>query len=168
MRLDIYNHAINTGASPRLAEMLACQSAPAVKGDEFRRLGVEDPLEGVHPEMRPYYINEAKKAGVSLSGKKYLASLAERPGDPRAYVDSYSDAKKIVEERGWSAGGRINVKQDHDCHIGLPEKLPISDEVVEERAMDIMQADGCEGTCTVSEWDDAKDKALSTLKPQED
>jgi len=168
MRQDIYNHAIKTGASPRLAEMLACQTAPMVRGDEFKRLGVEDPLEGVHPKMRPYYIDEAKKAGVSMSGKKYLPSLAERPGDPRAYVDSYSSAKKLVEERGWSADGRFEVKPEHNCHIGLPEELPIADDIVEERAMDMLQADGCSGTCTVTEWDDAKEKAKVTLSPEED
>lgn len=158
----IYEVAKSNGCSDRLADLLASRQAPALRTDtyHFKRLHA-NPLEQVRPALRPKYAALAKKAGVSISGKKYMGSLARFPGDPQAWVDSRGDAKKLIEQRGWGADGLVKVKPKEAPP--LPDKPPPAEDIVVERAMNIAARDGVKDKCSVKEWNGYKEKATASL-----
>lgn len=43
--------------------------------------------------------SELRAQGGSTTGKVYLSSLAEYPGDPRAWVSGKDDVKRVCKER---------------------------------------------------------------------
>ena len=49
------------------------------------------------PEMAEKYAAPARAAGVSITGKRYMHSLARYPGDPQAWVAGLSDAKDFCK-----------------------------------------------------------------------
>jgi hypothetical protein len=167
MNQTVYKKALENGCSPKMAEMFACRQAPGIKTDtlHFRGIGTQDPFAGVHPDMKPYYHQRAQEAGVSPSGKRYLSSLAESPGDPKALVDSKGDIQRVCEERGWGCDGIVKTKvaePTSDFDASHYEPAP---DIVESRAQEIMALDGATDTCSLREWNDAKDEARSTLMP---
>lgn len=82
-----------------------------IKGDTslFRGNWARDQFED-QPSVGKFYRDAAKKAGVSMAGKVYHSTLAEYPGDPRAWVSDSGDIKQVLTERGWGASGDIVVK----------------------------------------------------------
>lgn len=94
-----------------------------------------------------------------------MSSLAAFPGDPEALIDSRGDAKRVLEKRGWGAEGMVKTKA-REATTPEPDGKPAED-IVEDRAMNMLAKDGCDGTCTVREWSDAKEKAVASLTPPE-
>lgn len=118
-----YEHCIKQGTSHSLALMFAHAQAPQSNTDrEFLR-GTENgrQFQG-NPELGDEYRRVAESLGQNTKGKKYLSSLAEFPGDPKAWVDSRSDVQKVCEERGWGCTGKVNVK--HRTDVPPPPPTP--------------------------------------------
>ena len=146
--------------------MLACQTPPGAVTDTLAFAGVAsgDPYSNVPAAVRDKYSRTAEAAGVSPKGKQYMSSLAAFPGDPEALVDSRGDARRLLEKRGWGATGMVNVKAQES---NSPEKpYAPAEDIVEDRAEKMLASDGCDGTCTVKEWDAAKEKATASLTPK--
>ena len=121
----------------RLEEMLASGKAPRVKSDDtFFRGFTGTGGAQFSDEVRPYYLEEARKAGVSVSGKQYFSELAAYPGDPRAWVASRGEMTRLLEERGWSADGDIKVKGEAPEPAG-PVRL--ADDIAEDMALDTLE-----------------------------
>jgi len=146
--------------------MLASRCPPGAVTDTltFAGVGNEDPFANIPQQLKPKYKRMAKAAGVSPAGKRYMSSLAAFPGDPEALIDSRGDAKRVLEKRGWGAEGMVKTKA-RESNSPEPAYKP-ADDIVEDRAMKMLATDGCDGTCTVREWSDAKEKATTSLTPK--
>lgn len=72
------------------------------------------------PGLRPFYEAEAKRHGVSTSGKVYHSAIAAYPGDPRAWVSDSGDIQAVLKERNWSAYGDVTHKA-HEVDPDSPE-----------------------------------------------
>lgn len=92
------------GESHKMAEMLALQAFPFGR-DENRIL-----MQGKE------------------SGKFYSSQLARYQGDPRAYVSSASDIRRIAQEDGLIVSGTVNVKQPEKAPM---KSVPIADDIVD-------------------------------------
>ncbi len=64
------------------------------------------------------YADNAKRAGVSMTGKWYNPSLALFVGDPMAWVGSIDDQKQVCKIRGWSW-----VIRDGEFIVQIPSDL---------------------------------------------
>lgn len=121
----------------RFNDMVESGKAPRVKSDDtFFRGFTGTGGAQFSDEVRPFYLEEAKKAGVSVSGKQYFSELAAYPGDPRAWVSSRGEMKQLLEERGWSADGDIKVKGEAPEPAG-PVRL--ADDIAEDMALDALE-----------------------------
>ena len=87
--------------------------------------------------MGDVYSRNAKAAGVSTKGKKYMSSLARFPGDPEAWVSGKGDAERILDERGWGSEGLINRPVRNEAPP--KEHVPVASEVLQEAVIDRMQ-----------------------------
>ena len=114
-----YQEMIAKGVSPKLAEAFACRQPPGLgtalspgatvgmdSGFMQGRKNGED-LAAMSPRHRKRLLEQARKAGISISGKVYVGSLADHRlgGDPAAWVDSPSDIVKVAKRRGKNARG---------------------------------------------------------------
>jgi hypothetical protein len=115
--LDSYLHYMECrrkGTTRKLAEMLAEGKPPKSNTDvEFLRGHCNgSQFEGgpIANNMGDFYRSSAEEAGQSTTGKIYLSGLAAFAGDPRAWVSDRGEAKKVLEERGWSSDGLVENK----------------------------------------------------------
>lgn len=60
------------------------------------------------PQVGDYYAHQAKKAGVSIKGKRYIGALADRPGDPEAWIDGRGDILRVAKKKGKHIEGTVN------------------------------------------------------------
>lgn len=126
-----------SGESVNLAVMLECRQAPrAVTDDTFMRgwarTGGEH-FETLPEVAREAYMQPARDAGVSVTGKKYFSSLAAFPGDPEAWVSDRGEARRLVEKRGWSCP-ELGVGPSQDLDVQRrPGKLPSAGEYFREK-----------------------------------
>src|ERR1700676_3108092 len=106
------------GTSHALAEMFALRQPPMSNTDrEFLQGHVNgNQFEG-QDEIGDQFRKQAEAAGVNVQGKVYMGGLAAFPGDPEAWVGGRGDFQKVVEDRGWSCEGSVNV--------AAPSKPPI-------------------------------------------
>ena len=89
-----------------------------------------------NPEIGQFYLDVAKEEGQDTTGKVYLSSLAEYPGDPRAWVSGRSDVQKVCEERGWGCKGAVTVKGEK----AEPKNIDVAPDLVDERVLDNVEA----------------------------
>lgn len=161
-----YEQCLKNGCSPKLAEALAFQQGPAMRTDATFMQGecngkqfAKDPATGNRLKKI------AKKAGVSVVGKKYMSSLARFPGDPEAWVSSRGEVEKVVRKRGWGCTGSVNVQARQD--EPLKQKgvtRGVADHIIEAEVESIV-AETPEIAPTPKEKLDLKEKILSTRKP---
>jgi hypothetical protein len=131
MRLD--------GATHAMADMLASRMPPMSNTDrEFLEGHCNGNQFEKTPEVGDWYAKEAKAAGVDITGRVYINSLASRPGDPEAWVSGRGDLERVVRERNWSCQGSSNIK-GHEQE-GPPD-VRIADDLVESRMIDRLEAD---------------------------
>ena len=93
--------------------MCAARQGPKLETDTtFTRGYATHPFgkRGLNEWTAKRYLAKAKKAGVSITGKRYLSSLARYPGDPEAWVSDRSDIKGLCKRRGWGCDGKVKVK----------------------------------------------------------
>jgi hypothetical protein len=125
-----YDRCIANGCSPALAEMLAARKFPGVRGTDRAF------LQGLHAEEEDgtllAYRRDAEAAGVSTTGKKYISGLADRPGDPRAWVSGLDDVRSVLAERGWGCTGALSVPGDPVEPVAATPGVVASDLVARE------------------------------------
>lgn len=102
--------------------------------------GHDDGLVGEHAQLfRERY---RKATGGYPTGKRYMSGLARYPGDPRAWVDSIADVKKIAQEDNlnWSYAGKVM----HEARE--PDKAPddkpyaVAPDLIEKRVAKAVEA----------------------------
>jgi putative FmdB family regulatory protein len=81
-------------------------------------------------KTRDHMLRMAREAGVSTDGKAYDGRIARFPGDPEAWVQSPDDVKRVLEKRGWSAEGDINVKGEQKAPRA---DIPLANDLVAEK-----------------------------------
>jgi len=119
-----YESCRESGESHSIAEMCAFRQAPSLETDTtFTRGFGTDPFGGpVNSFTHRRYMQMAKAAGVSTQGKRYMSGLARYPGDPKAWVGSKGDVRRVCEKRGWGCEGAVNVKAREKPKTGAKEK----------------------------------------------
>lgn len=131
MRLD--------GTDHKLAEMFALRLPPMSNTDrEF----LEGHCNGNQFEKTPYlgdwYAAEARASGVDITGKVYISGLANRPGDPEAWVSGRGDLERVVRERGWACQGSSNIKA---VEREAPADTDVAHDIVESRMRERVEKD---------------------------
>ena len=111
---EIYQSAIENGASPMFADMLASRQPPGTKGTErafmegrMHNSGIPDSMPR---NLRTKLLHEAKQAGVDVSGKVYVSGLARRPNDPYGWCAGRDEVLAKVKANGWSCEGNVTHK----------------------------------------------------------
>ena len=139
---DIQAHYLDmvaNGVAPRLAEMLALQQPPGVRGTD--RAFMEGRLNNEQFDSMPKdhaqnIITIARRAGINPNGKFYSSGLADRrgPADPKAWVDSVHDVKRVAAERNLTVTGAVE-------HKGIPVPRPQSKPLSERLTREMMKAE---------------------------
>lgn len=116
---------VGANVPPRMAEMLALQQPPGVRGGD--RAFMENRYNNQQLDQMPKdhaqkMVAEAKRAGVSVSGKYYCSGLADKrgPADPMAWVSGSDDVKAVARARNLSVSGSVN----HQGIAARPKKGP--------------------------------------------
>jgi hypothetical protein len=131
MRLD--------GESHNMAIVLASRQFPGVKTDStFNEGRCNGNQFESNPARGDYYRRIAESAGVNVTGKTYLTSLAEFPGDPEAWISDRHDVLAVAERKGLRVEGAVNYTP--------PERAPLPDieiapDIIDREVDDIMAAD---------------------------
>lgn len=93
------------GQSHNMAEICALQQMPGTSGTDRAFLeGIENQFRGAEWEGDTYR-NIAKQAGVDTTGKFYKGTLANYPGDPRAWVADQHDARRVADDYNLQVNG---------------------------------------------------------------
>lgn len=152
-------------------DMLESRRPPSLHNDDTRLFHNQlNPFPNMPESLRQHYLKQARAMGIEPNGKVYKGGLVreEYKGrfDPEALVDSTHDVKKIIEQRGWSCEGMVNVSGPD---VDVPEELPtyIADDLVEEHAASEAVAMGAE-TMSVKEFKSLKEKTRARLEGAKD
>jgi hypothetical protein len=134
---EIYAQAINNGATPRFADMLASRQAPGAQTDRefFAKHGTLD------QQMKSAELLESTVRGARANGYNpspndvYLSQLARYPNDPEAFVPpsgGRNHVKRLLEKRGWGCEGLVNVKPAQN--VPEPKQVPLAPDVIRDLA----------------------------------
>lgn len=144
------------GQSHNMAEILASRRFPGTKTDVEWNRGHCNGNQFDGPEavrvVGDYYKSVAAEHGVSITGKVYKSGLADFPGDPEAWVSSRSEAQALIEKRGWSSQGLVEVAaRPNDAPNEAPAVDPnlIATEAAYRQANDQMM--GCKSIAELSD-----------------
>lgn len=130
-----YDSMIESGESPRLAEMLALRVFPGVHGTDSSFMSGTHALDGPYEQYRHA---SAAAAGVDTNGKRYISGLARFPNDPTAWVSSRADVLRICSDRGWNCHGMVEHEAPKDFE---PEPdIPIASDIVEQHVAACLRA----------------------------
>ena len=88
------------------------------------------------PWIGDMYRREAVAAGVDITGKRYMHSLADFPGDPTAWVSDRGDVRRVAEEKGMGCSGAVNVKARELA--SAPVDAPLADDIVGDKVCEIL------------------------------
>jgi hypothetical protein len=145
-----------SGESHHIAEICALRRSPGLVTDSRFNYGHVNGNEWVGQEdFGARYKKTAKRAGVDITGARYLAGLARYPGDPEAWVRSRADVKDVAKRRGYTLEGSVNYKGKE---VGPPKPEPLI-------APDIMKREMMREIAGGTKPADAKDKVLETRLP---
>lgn len=148
-----------------ICDMLKAAKAPRGVTDDTRFEGFSK-VGGAQFKVdatRDFYVGEAKRAGVDITGKQYFSELAAFPGDPRAWVDNQGDMRRLLEERGWGCSGDLKVKARE---AEAPPTYPkLADDIVEDLVEDrLYERHGPldEARVTVAEFNEVREDVIAT------
>lgn len=134
-----YRDMIANGVAPRLAEMLALQQPPGLRGTD--RTFMEGRLNNEQFDRMPKdhaqnIITLARRAGINPNGKYYCSGLADKrgPSDPEAWVDSVGDVKRVAARRNLTVAGAVE-------HKGTPVPRPQSKALSDRLTREMMKAE---------------------------
>ena len=108
-----YRRMILAGQTPQFAEMAALQQPPGTKGTDRALMQGRYNMEYMGSMTGPManrMLREARNAGINVSGKFYMGGLADKRAhlDPKAWIDSVADIKKVAEERSLHVQGIVD------------------------------------------------------------
>lgn len=109
--VETYKKALPYGE--RFAEMVALQAPPGTSGTDRAFLeGRQNnqQLDALPKRQAEFMVREAKQAGINISGKHYVAGIADRRGwrDPAAWVTSNDDVLRVAHKRRLAVSGSVN------------------------------------------------------------
>lgn len=104
---------------------------------------------------------KARAAGVNISGMRYCPQLATEMHDPKAWVGSRADVKRIAEARGVGIEGTVTVKAPEVEHIEKPYEVASN---LVEREVDRIVREEAQGDVSGRERADLKEKTKVRLK----
>lgn len=137
-REEVLRLVLEEGQSLNLAVMFTTGATPRLNTDDtffqgWKNTGGEQ-FAGPQQAMLGRYMDDAKAAGVSTQGKRYMHGLAAYPGDPRAWVGTRAEIKEVLRERGLGCE-RLGVEAATDRPPPPPVRLAddIRDRLVGER-----------------------------------
>lgn len=125
------------GQSHKMAEVLATRSFPGVKTDAVFNEGRFSGDSGKLGVKELWLQAEAKKHGVSTTGKWYCSGLASFPGDPTAWVDSRGDVMRVAREKNMTVRGYVE-HQGHETDPG--GDIPIADDLLGDEVAEVVDA----------------------------
>jgi hypothetical protein len=124
------------GESHNFAAILAKRSPPGARSDrEFLKGHCNGSQFDGMEHLGDFYAAQARRAGVDPKGKVYLSGLAERPGDPRAWVSGRGDVERVLDERGWGCEGDITRKVQK---VGEPQNVGVAEDIVRDKVEEIL------------------------------
>lgn len=136
------------------AEMCRLRRPPRLQGTDainFKGVAAGNPFPNMRANDAKKYMDECKRLGISVEGKRYMTSLVrpEYAGriDPQAFVDTTGDVARILESRGWGTDpdslSMVKVKPrevEADNPMDSLDGTP-SDDLVEEKVqLDLEEA----------------------------
>lgn len=128
-----YKKSLASGATEKFAIMCALQVAPGTKGSDRAfmegRMNNQQ-LDELPKRMANYMLKEAREAGISVSGKHYVAGLADKRGwrDPSAWVSSVDDVRKVAMRRNLHVSGAVN----HEGIACPPKRVALNERILKE------------------------------------
>ncbi len=139
----VYVQAINSGTSPKMAEMFACQQAPTSSTDRDLGRGSKrllDQFDGDDMYVEGI-VSEARRHGYNPNPNYiYDQQLASFSGDPDAFVpphDAKAHYKRIIEKQGRSCD-ELHVKvEKRDEEV---EQIPLGENIVKHLVSKEVQA----------------------------
>jgi hypothetical protein len=144
------------GQSHNLAEMFALQQGPALQTDTTWLASVDAGGNqfAENPELGDKLAKQARDEGRNISGAVYMSSLADFPGDPRAWVRDRGEVRQICEERGWGCEGVVKVKRNDD--VAPMASVDVADDLVDDAVSRRLEANP-ELEATPELWADTKE-----------
>lgn len=128
-----YIRMVESGQNPRFAEMCALQSPPGTQGTD--RAFMEgrcnnQQLDDMPARQAKYISDEARQAGINISGKYYCGGLADHRmwKDPEAWVSSNDDVLRVAKKRRMMVTGSVN----YDPGPAPPQRKLISESIVKD------------------------------------
>ncbi len=104
---------------------------------------------------------KARAAGVNISGMRYCPQLATKMHDPKAWVGTRADVKRVAEARGLGIEGTVSVKAPEVEQIEKPYE--VANNLV-EREVDRIVREEARGDVSVRERADLKETTKVRLK----
>jgi hypothetical protein len=107
-----FRSMIANGMTERFAIMCALQQPPGTRGTDRAfmegRYGNEW-MKNQPQALTQRMLSDAKKAGISTSGKFYMGGIADARGhcDPEAWVDSTADVLRVAQKRDLEVHGIV-------------------------------------------------------------
>lgn len=131
--VETYLESIESGATEKFAVMCALRVPPGTKGSD--RAFMEgrcnnQQLDDLPPLMAKYMVNEAKAAGINVTGKHYVSGLADSRAwqDPAAWVSSVDDVKRVAAARNLHVQGAVT----HEGVREAPKRKQLSERIIKE------------------------------------
>lgn len=129
--LNLYEKALPYGE--RWATMVALQQPPGTSGTDRAFLEGRQNNEQLNDMPRrqaAYVANEARQAGISISGKYYCAGIADKRGwkDPEAWVTSNDDVLRVAKKRRLHVTGNVN----YDPGEAPPKRVLLSESIIKD------------------------------------
>lgn len=129
--LNLYEKALPYGE--RWAAMVALQQPPGTKGTDRAFLeGRQNnqQLDDMPVRQAQYVARDAKKAGISITGKYYCAGIADKRGwkDPEAWVTSNDDVLRVAQKRRLHVTGSVN----YDPGEAPPKRTLLSESIIKD------------------------------------
>lgn len=108
-----YVRMVKSGVAPRLAEMLALQQPPCVRGTDSKFMEGRNNGEWLSqmPKRQADFITrEAKAAGIDIAGKYYHSGIADKRGwlDKEAWISGKDDLLRVAKKRKLMVSGQVN------------------------------------------------------------
>lgn len=132
-----YEQCLAEGTSDTLAEMFALGQPPMSDTDREFMEGRCNGNQFVGQErVGDMYRKEAEAAGVDITGRYYMASLASYPGDPTAWVSDRADVRRVCEAKGMGCQGAVSVRVQEAT--SEPRDVPLAADIVEDKVAEIL------------------------------
>lgn len=129
--MNRYERALPYGE--KWAAMVALQQPPGTKGTDRAFLEGRQNNEQLNdmPRRQAEYVSqEARHAGINISGKYYCAGIADKRGwrDPAAWVTSTDDVLRVARKRRLHVAGSVN----YDPGEAPPKRVVLSESIIRD------------------------------------